>query len=167
MEEQLENALLELKAVKKEKDPGNNNEFKLKCSLCDSDFVQAVELRNHIRSYHCKDQVSQTRTLNKIVSTQTEEMIETCEYPCFYCDYDITSFEDLMQHKGDCPVYQDKCDQCNAKFTHRSELINHYKINNPELSLVWCDFCQAGFQTLDVLQCHIRIEHIGTTYLVN
>ena len=164
LEEQLDNAHLELKAAKKESDTDNNNELKLKCSLCDSDFVQAVELRKHIRSNHCKDQVSQTRTVNKFVSTQTDEKIETCEseYPCFYCDYVITSFEDLMQHKGDCPVlemFQDKCDQCDAKFTYRSDLIDHYKTNHPEISLVWCDFCQAGFGALAELQCHIRMVH--------
>ena len=157
LEELLENAHLELKAVKKETD--NNNEFKFKCSLCDSDFVQAVELSEHIRSNHSKDQVSQTRTLNKIVYTQTEEKIETCEYPCFYCDYVITSCKDLMQHKGDCPVFPDKCDQCDAKFRYRSDLIDHYKTNHPEITLVWCDFCQAGFDALEELQCHIRTEH--------
>ena len=159
LKERLENALSELNAVKKEKDTVNNNELKLKCSMCDSDFVQAVDLRKHVRSNHCKDQVSQTRTFNKIVSTQTEENIETCEYPCFYCDNVITSIEDLMQHKGDCPVYQDKCDQCDAKFRYRSDLIDHYKTKHPEMSLVWCDFCQAGFEGLEELQGHIRIEH--------
>ena len=162
LKEKLENAILELDAVKKEKGIENNNELKIKCSLCDADFVQAIELRQHVRAKHCKDQVSQTRTFNKVVSTQTEENIETCEHPCFYCDYVITSFEDLINHKGDCPVLdinQDKCDQCEAKFEYRSDLIDHYKDNHPEISIIWCDFCQAGFETLEDLQCHIRMEH--------
>ena len=161
LREKLENALLELE-VKKGKNTENNNELKINCSLCDADFMKAVDLRQHIRSNHCKDQVSQTRSQNKIVSTQTEEKIETSEYPCFYCDHVITSLEDLMKHKYECPVfdrYQDKCDQCDAKFEYRSDLINHYKANHPEISIIWCDFCQAGFETIGELQSHIRIEH--------
>ena len=160
LKEKLDNALLELEAAKKEKDTENNNE--LQCSLCDADFLQSVELKHHIRSNHYRDQVGQTRTLNKIVSTQTEENIETIEYPCFYCDYVIASFEDLIEHKGNCSVsemYQDKCDLCDAKFAYRSDLIHHYKTNHPEISIVWCGFCQAGFESIEELQCHIRFEH--------
>ena len=140
----------------------NNNIVEYLCKFCGKKYFEANELRQHIRTKHYKDQVSQTGTLNKIVATQTEEKIETSEYPCFYCDHVITSLEDLMNHKGDCPlldVCQDKCDQCDAKFEHRIDLIDHYKANHPELSIIWCDFCQAGFETLEVLQCHIRIEH--------
>ena len=160
LKEKLDNALLELEAAKKKKDTENNNE--LQCSLCDADFLQSVELKHHIRSNHYRDQVGQTRTLNKIVSTQTEENIETIEYPCFYCDYVIASFEDLIEHKGNCSVsemYQDKCDLCDAKFAYRSDLIHHYKTNHPEISIVWCGFCQAGFEAIEELQCHIRFEH--------
>ena len=130
-----------------------NNKKEFICSHCDLKLESKVSLSQHLRDKHFKNEVSQTKK---------EEKKETYEHPCFYCDHVICSFEDLMIHKGDFPVIdicRDKCDQCDAKFEYRTDLIDHYKNNHPETSIVWCDFCQAGFKTLEELQSHIRIEH--------
>ena len=101
------------------------------------------------------------------------------KYPCFYCDEEIIDLKILQKHqdkctetgivheqiadqKDNCPVLdmaQDDCDQCGAKFEYRTDLIEHFKHNHPEVSIVWCDFCQAGFEAIEELQCHIRVEH--------
>ena len=125
----------------------------LNCSHCDLKFESKVALSQHVRENHYKNQVSQTKE---------EKTITNCEYLCYYCDYAITSSEDLKKHKGDYPgldMCQDKCDQCDAKFEFRRDLIDHFKNSHPEISIVWCDFCQAGFETIEELQCHIRMEH--------
>ena len=134
----------------------------LKCKVCAISFKSSVTLTEHIRENHFKDQVCQTRkpVANANIQTNDKEII--CEYPCYYCDYVIASFEDLMNHKTDCPVLDncdDKCDQCEAAFNQRTDLINHYKNIHPEITINWCDFCQAGFDKIEELQCHIRIEH--------
>ena len=79
-------------------------------------------------------------------------MISTGEYPCYYWDSVLTDSEDLTKHKYDCPVpdkLQDKCDQCGGKFEYRIQNIH---------SLTG-DFCQAGFERIEELQCHMRMEH--------
>ena len=50
---------------------------------------------------HVKHQVSQTRIKDAEVSTQTEEIFETSEYPCFYCGEIITS-SNLATHLSEC-----------------------------------------------------------------
>ena len=123
-----------------------------KCSHCDLELESKVSLSQHLRDEHFKNQVSQTKN---------EEKEENFEHLCFYCDHVITSIEDLKKHRSDCPVLdcQDKCDQCDSKFRYRTDLIDHFKSNHPEISIVWCDFCQAGYETLEELQSHIRMEH--------
>ena len=121
-----------------------------------------MTLTQHIREKHHKDQVCQTRKTVANVTIQTDDDEVNSEYPCYYCDYWITSYEDLVNHKEDCPVLDirdDKCDQCDARFKLRTDLMDHYKNIHPEISIIWCDFCQAGFDMIEELQCHIRIEH--------
>ena len=136
----------------------------LKCNVCAISYKSTVSLTQHIREKHQRDQVSQTKKAVANFATQTSDNAteDNSEYPCYYCDYAIKSFEDLMNHKGDCPLLdldQDKCDQCGGNFENRTDLIDHFRNIHPEKSIVWCDFCQAGFETIEELQCHIRIEH--------
>ena len=131
----------------------------LKCKVCAISFESSVTLTQHIRENHQKKQVCQTRkaVANVTIQTNVEEII--CEYRCFYCDYVIVSYEDLMNHKGDCPVLDICDDKCEAKFKHRSDLMDHYKNFHPEITIICYDFCQAGFDKIEDLQCHLRIEH--------
>ena len=140
---------------------------KLKCKVCDISFESSVFLTQHIREKHSRDQVCQTRQSVASVTIQTDEeaTLDTWEYPCYYCDYVINSSEELKNHREDCSVClgldlgKDKCDQCDEKFEHRTELIDHYQNNHPDIFIIWCDFRQAGFDMLEDLRGHIRMEH--------
>ena len=127
-----------------------------------------MELKEHVRRNHQKDQVCQTQPIQTEVFPDIEEKpVEenfTPPYPCFYCGKLINSASDLVTHKtNDCQTsleeYQDTCDHCSLEFKERSDLIKHYKGSHPELAIVWCDFCQAGYGELSELQTHIRLEH--------
>ena len=76
----------------------------LTCKVCDISFENTVTLTQHIREMHHRDQVCQTRKSVANVTIQTDDNEIICDYPCFYCDHIIASFDDLMSHIGDCPV---------------------------------------------------------------
>ena len=74
----------------------SNTTAKHECLFCDSTFESGASLNEHIRHYHCKDQVSQTKNISCEVFIQTDELHELhepldCEYSCFYCGDGIST----------------------------------------------------------------------------
>ena len=109
LQERLDKSFSELDAIKNEMLHENNNivaEVNFKCWLCDDKCESAVELSQHVRRNHYKDQISQTIQVAANVFTQTEDESETntCEYfyPCFYCGKIISSAEELKMHLVEC-----------------------------------------------------------------
>ena len=115
LQKKFDKKLSELDVMKNERLLENNNKVNFKCSFCDDKYECAVELSQHVRRNHYKDQISQTRQAFANIFTQTEEKSETitCEYPCFYCGNIICSSEDLQKHKLECHEaslpFQDDC----------------------------------------------------------
>ena len=112
LEKRLKDSLLELVVVKEESIKEVNT-VKFRCSLCDLKYESAVELSAHVREYHYKDQVSQTKTTTVEISTQTGEKDETLTfgYPCFYCGHIIRNLESLQNPQIEChesgPLFHD------------------------------------------------------------
>ena len=119
LKSRLDASRVELEAMRQKE---NNSIVDYLCRFCGKKFCEENKLIDHVRELHVQTANIQTEEVHFCeASIHTEENIDTSEYPCFYCDHGITSFEDLMKHKYDCPVldrYEDKCDHCDAKFEY-------------------------------------------------
>ena len=99
----------ELDKLKVQNIQGNNNNKKysapvnLSCQFCDHRYESRVELKEHVRRNHPKDQVCQTQTIQTEVCPDIEEKpveeIFSPSYPCFYSGKLINSASDLVTHK--------------------------------------------------------------------
>jgi predicted RNase H-like nuclease (RuvC/YqgF family) len=66
------------------------------CPFCEGEFKCKIELSQHVRIKHVRDQMSQTET-------QKIPKRDISSYPCFYCDKELKSYEILLKHRTDCP----------------------------------------------------------------
>ena len=117
-----------------------------------------MQLGQHIRVLHCKDQVSQTASIDN----------RFCEYPCHYCRKIITSVVDLKDHKPICYTIRDfgpfPCADSGAQCTDEASLGDHgtyyHKLGtyseNIGIELFWCDVCPLNFKTSPELDNHLR-----------
>ena len=89
--------------MQKEKILENNNKVpsNFNCPFCDEKFESKVNLNQHVRRNHHRDQVCQTE-LHNTKHTKNEVKPET-EYLCFYCEQRISSCkEKLQKHRFEC-----------------------------------------------------------------
>ena len=91
----LKKSLEELETVNKQKASDNDKKAnpQFTCSICEDQFKHRIDLSQHLRINHCKDQVSQTEVPKVITS----------DYFCFYCDEEINTIEKLQEHQVECP----------------------------------------------------------------
>ena len=96
VEEQLKTELKEIETLKQ---IVSENEKKVQtldtCYICEDKFKSKVELSQHIRGNHVKEQVTQTKRQKLITS-------EFFKYPCFYCDEEISDLKILQEHQDKC-----------------------------------------------------------------
>ena len=149
--------------IKKKENNDAKKEFK--CSKCDFEFDSLVELGQHIRILHSKDQVSQTTSIDVIRNDVFSE------YPCHYCRKILTSVLDLEDHKPICYTIRDfgpfPCDVCGAQCSDEAGLGDHrtyyHKLGtyseNLGVELFWCDVCPLNFKSSPELDEHLRGCH--------
>jgi chromosome segregation ATPase len=75
----LDEIVIELESAKNCGSVENSTKDEVKCSHCDFKCESTVQLNQHIRLTHFKNQVSQTKNLN------IDSEISFTMYPCFYC----------------------------------------------------------------------------------
>ena len=164
------------------------SEVEFNCPSCDDMFTSRVELSQHVRKNHHRDQVCQTEAFNN-----NEALTVNVEYPCFYCEQTINdSKEQLLQHHGECResglCYQDNskkhfqpvlffnfhptypppfifptyvpCYTCSETFKNKIDLRRHFDNVHPETVLFWCEVCLTNFGS-DRGQSHMRNNHKG------
>ena len=164
LEKQLDEYILELETLKKQKVNDKQKE-EYKCSHCDLKFGSLVDLREHVRIVHFKNQVSQTKTIRVLKDPLLSD------YPCFYCGKIITSDHDLDDHKPVCYQIKDfapyPCDICGAQCPEEESLGMHRTAyhgtgtfsENRGMELFWCDMCPINFRNSKELDDHFRNCH--------
>jgi hypothetical protein len=164
--EEIENALQ--KAIRdhqldvKQKKPAK----KFKYNLCDIYVESGVELGQHFRRNHYKDQVCQTS------ECETSDEPSKFEYPCFYCGYMISSAEELQKHVTECISLSEEvefpCNVCETSFISMVELEHHIIFYHYEWELpdepifnyeFPCDVCDTNCRSKVKLEEHIRAYH--------
>ena len=165
LENQLDKCVTELESVKKEKMSENDNMKEVKCSHCNFKCESTVQLGQHVRSNHFKNQVSQTRTVN------IHRELNFTEYSCYYCRKMIKSLHDLEEHKPVCYSIKDfapfPCNVCGAQCQDEADLGMHrttyHELGtfNEELGIdvFWCDVCPITCRSKSELDVHIRGCH--------
>ena len=96
LEKQLDECMTELNSAKDYGIEQNRNKDEIKCSHCDFECESTVQLGQHVRSYHFRNQVSQTKKLD------IDGESSFTKYSCFYCSKVIQSLHDLEEHKTVC-----------------------------------------------------------------
>ena len=92
-----DNLQLELKDLRKETYLNTiRSESQHKCDRCDEQFHNKVDLSLHVRMTHSRDQVCQT------IFANTETIIKSEIYSCFYCHQHIRSKDNLKHHLEEC-----------------------------------------------------------------
>ena len=165
LEKQLDECVIELESAKNCGSVENSNKDEVKCSHCDFKCESTVQLSQHVRIIHFKNQVSQTKNLN------IDSEISFTMYPCFYCRKVIKSLHDLEEHKSVCYTIKDfaqfPCDMCGAQCPAEADLGMHrttyHELGtfNEELGIeiFWCDVCPITCRSKVELDFHIRGCH--------
>ena len=83
-EKQLDECIKELDSAKDCDIEENHNKDEIECSHCDFKCESTVQLGQHVRSIHFKNQVSQTKNLN------IDRENSFTMYSCLYCSKVIT-----------------------------------------------------------------------------
>ena len=121
-EKVFEKSLLELGVSQNEKMVENNNKVNFRCTLCDEKCESKVNLSQHVRKIHHKDQVSQTQANPVKIETELNS-----EYPCFYCGQRICSSEEkLEKHYGECREYGLVYHENNNKSSQPSPFLHQF-----------------------------------------
>ena len=184
LENEVEETMLELEVTKNKNVIDNNNlgQVQLNCPVCSEKYENKLDLNQHVRSNHYKDQVSQTPAFEPDINEneKTEHIID--EYSCFYCGEQVSSnLEKLRKHSLDCkelglphamaptslvnypPPFisptDAPCYTCGARLPNKIELKNHYDSVHPDLILFWCDICYTNFGSERGLLSHRRNIH--------
>lgn len=149
------------------------------CPYCNFEFSSRVDVSDHVRVNHVKDEVCQTQ----------ESPIKSV-YPCFYCEKEIMNTTDCIEkHQKDCmePTLSFKhtthtsykpppklnsfsgpsfllntdfpCYTCPAIFTNKSDVRTLYDFSHPEKILFWCEVCLTNFGSDRGLKSHMRNQH--------
>ena len=167
LEKQFDDCMTELDSVKNWNYglEENDNKDEIKCQHCDFKCESIVQLGQHVRSNHFKNQVSQTKNLN------IDREISFTMYPCFYCSKVIQSLHDLEEHKTVCYTIKDfapfPCNMCGAQCPEEADLGMHrttyHELGtfNAELGIeiFWCDVCPITCRSKVDLDFHIRGCH--------
>ena len=163
LEKQLEELILKVKSEENEKSSKLKKKEMFKCDNCDIQHDSFVLLREHIRSTHHKNQVSQTKL--------TEVKSEFAEYACFYCSRQIMCVKDLEEHKAYCYTIKDftlyPCSTCGAQCPDEATLGRHRTIYHDvgtfskELGVdfFYCDVCPSNYRSRAELRGHISCTH--------
>ena len=177
VDKELKESLAELEIFKQTfSEPIKKVETVYTCPFCEDKFKCKIELSQHVRIKHVRDQVSQTE-IQKIQKS------DISDYPCFYCDEEIKSYETLLKHRTECPEigvfeeeyasphdidntefgYQDTfpCDECEAQCVSLQDWGRHKKTYHPdpEVTTLWCDICPLYFEKDIDLKFHKRGCH--------
>ena len=161
LERELEKSALEISFLKNEKcEPAKKEEHrKHSCVNCEMEHESLAQLRQHIRSTHFKDQVSQTRF--------NGAECDFVEYACFYCRKQLTSLNDLEDHKPICYNIKDftlyPCDFCGAQCPDEASLGRHRTTYHElgtfskELGVefFYCDICPSNYRSKVELRVHM------------
>ena len=75
-------------------EPDNKVEPVFICPFCQDHLKCMTELSQHVRIKHGKDKMSKT-VIPKILQSAMSN------YPCFYCEEDITSYKNLQKHPNE------------------------------------------------------------------
>ena len=151
---------------------------KLKCDFCDYKSERQANLKQHTRSNHFIDKVSQT----EVESFHVEEIeFVNCEHSCFYCGFQFNLVQDIQYHKSECNeqwllnnhlvIQEDgsvipdpklilkdegntlQCDECGAECGDRINLDGHVAEYH-KLGAFFCDICPLQFSTNGDLYLH-------------
>ena len=139
----------------------NNNKEKeqFKCDVCNKNFRDSIELRNH-RSNHdleiyrclrCFSYCRSLRTYEDHVKTHTGEM-----YPCEHenCDSWFTKRSSLTNHMQKHMGQHLTCDICNKKFTYKQNFYEHRKFRHLPNPSVPCPICKKYYWTPTSMRTH-------------
>ena len=98
---------------------------------------------------HVRDQVSQTEIPKILQSTFTN-------YPCFYCEEEITSYKNLQKHRHECPqfgIFEEEV--ANPQYLENTEFTCHESF----LSDFQCSDCGSNHTSRMALEWHKTATH--------
>ena len=131
------------------------------CEICDETLESDSKLKLHVRAVHLEDKMAQTKEIfheTKLVqtlkiplptshdkSTETNhEKKEFENYSCFFCENEITSEVNIIEHRVECKGATEtpsffsfqirsraipyKCVICGLVTSTRADMVNHKKI---------------------------------------
>ena len=160
------------------------DEIQVECPFCGVEFPNRVDLSDHVRCNHVKDQVCQTQPANEPLQKINIES----SYPCFYCGKIITSSNEMLkEHSKHClipipkhcemaiykkPLIQSQyhpqsfmfpidfpCYTCPKVLSNKQDLRMHYDTSHPEKIMFWCEVCLTNFGSDRGLKSHMRNQH--------
>ena len=144
----------------------NNNPRKeqFTCDICDKNFRDSVELRNHqsnheleiYRCLRCFSYCRSLRTYEDHVKTHTGEV-----YPCTNenCDKWFTKWSTLTNHMQKHLGQHLTCDICQKRFTYKQNFYEHRKychLTNPSVP---CPICKKFYWTPTSMRTHCAKVH--------
>ena len=140
----------------------SNNKVNFRCTLCDEKCESKVNLSQHVRKIHHKDQVSQTQANPVKIEIELNS-----EYPCLYYGQTISSFEEkLEKHYGECREYGLVYYENNNKSSQPSPFLDQFNdlkyFYPPPFTLPTdapCYTCSERFQNKIELRRHYDESH--------
>ena len=129
-----------------------------RCNQCDEKFVSETDLLRHLQNRYSCD--FKTKIYGNI-PTHKHSMGKTQGHTRFYywceqCDAKFVFKSDLMRHlRTHCDEKQFECDSCDFKSKYLSNLYTHKKRHNGNYDQ-YCQKCDAKFLFPYALRCHMR-----------
>ncbi|XP_053407642.1 zinc finger protein 836-like [Mercenaria mercenaria] len=134
--------------------------FYIKCQICEKQVSSSGDLKRHIESVHSK-----------------ESGKGICDYPCKYCSFNFRSKKELLKHIKNDHSETDKkfsCPYCEEEFLTSTTKTTHMESEHPEIVQVLkkfhqskntdshtaCDLCGKIFSTAAGLALHMSSIHL-------
>lgn len=142
----------------------HTGEKPFKCDICDARFIQSINLKRHVLSYHKNDEPYACNICGKkfrvLVYLKSHEVTHSKDRPfqCEACGAMFKRKSDLRSHRRvHNSVKPYGCNTCHNKFKTSNDLKAHMLIHNDKKPHV-CDQCGASFKRSGHLNRHAKIH---------